>query len=99
MTTIASPIAATAMTDASTATWLMFEAVRNCGAAIDTRPPSARMIATRLNSRWRASEDNHWFGVAPRRAVAPDSAMGPNARPRGLCRVGVGGGTPGGREH
>src|SRR5450432_310914 len=57
--TRASPTAATAMIDAWTATWLRLDAVRNCGAASDTMPPSTNMIARRLSSRWRATAASH----------------------------------------
>src|ERR1700690_4440078 len=57
-TTSASPTAATAMIEAWTATWLRFDDVRNCGAAIETMPLSTNMIARRLSSRWRATAES-----------------------------------------
>src|SRR6476619_3386019 len=57
ITTRASPTAATAMTEARTATWLMLEIVRNWGAVRVTSAPRMTMIATRLSSRCLASAD------------------------------------------
>src|SRR4051794_1957754 len=54
MTTSACPMAAIAVIDARTATWLMLLAVRNCGAAIVTSAPMASMTSTRVSSRCRA---------------------------------------------
>src|ERR1035437_822861 len=81
--TRASPTAATATIEARTATWLMFETVRNCGAETETRPPSTNMIASRLSSRWRAIAASHDLRVrrgAAAAAVMPDSTTGTAAR-------------------
>src|SRR5436305_185254 len=54
ITTRACPMAAMAVIDARTATWLRLPAVRNCGAATATSAPMTSMTATRLSSRCRA---------------------------------------------
>ncbi len=51
MMTSASPMAAIAVIDARTATWLKFSTDRNCGAMVVTSPPSTNMSATRVSSR------------------------------------------------
>src|SRR5664279_2470250 len=98
--TRASPTAATAMIAACTATWLRLSVVRNWGAAIETRPPSTNMIASRLSSRWRATAASHVPRGAGGAAGAstPGSAMSRCAG--GVAGAGFGiGGLAGRREH
>src|SRR6188472_1950555 len=47
-------MAAMAVIEASTATWLRLAVVRNCGADKVTNPPRTSITRTRLSSRWRA---------------------------------------------
>src|ERR1700730_9630074 len=99
MMTIASPMAARAMTEARTATWLRLETVRNWGAPRETSAPSTTMIATRLNSRWRAIAPSHGLRdwAAPMVTVTPGSSLGARAGVR-AGRVVVTH-AAGGREH
>src|SRR5580765_5641618 len=101
MTTSASPTAATAMTEARTATWLMLATVRNWGAAIVTSAPSTTMMPTRLSSRWRAIVDSHWPGVrgAPSATVAGVSAIEATVGTRSNGSRSLVGGAPGRVEH
>src|SRR3954469_6066729 len=84
MTTSACPIAAMAVIEASTATWLMLLAVRNCGAAIVTSAPIASMTSTRVSSRCRAMAPTIEPRGAPP-ACTTGAAIGSATRGTGGC--------------